>query len=257
MSNFIDFLILLDYNIDKSNGGIKMIGDKIRERRLELGMTQLEIAELTGIKKNTISNYENNVSAPNENNIFKLMEVLKCDANYLFEWDRVEELRLTLSEKAFIKKYRTLDEYGKKAVDNLLDNEYERCQSEKKLKVIQLPMSELKVSAGTGNWLENNLYDSIEVVDTPLSRKADLVIEISGDSMEPTYRNGDNVLVRLQPSVDIGEIGVFVKDSEGYIKELGSNCLISHNKNYTDILLNEYSDIRCVGKVIGRAEVVN
>lgn len=233
-----------------------MIGDKIRERRLELGMTQSQVAELTNIKKNTISNYENNVSAPNENNIFKLMEVLKCDANYLFEWEKVTDLELSIKEKNHIKKYRTLDEYGKKAVDDLLDNEYERCQEEKKIEVIQLPMSELKVSAGVGSWIEDNRYGTIEVVDTPESRKADLVIEISGDSMEPTYHNGDNVLVRLQPSVDIGEIGVFVKDSEGYIKELGKNCLISHNKEYEDIILNEYTNINCVGKVIGIAEVI-
>ena len=71
-----------------------MIGDKIRERRLELGMTQSQVAKLTNIKKHTISNYENNVSAPNENNIFKLMEVLKCDANYLFEWEKVTDLEL-------------------------------------------------------------------------------------------------------------------------------------------------------------------
>ena len=233
-----------------------MIGDKIRERRLELGMTQSQVAELTNIKKNTISNYENHVSAPNEKNIFKLMEVLKCDANYLFEWEKVTDLELSIKEKNHIKKYRTLDEYGKKAVDDLLDNEYERCQEEKKIKVIQLPMSELKVSAGVGSWIEDNRYGTIEVVDTPESRKADLVIEISGDSMEPTYHNGDNVLVRLQPSVDIGEIGVFVKDSEGYIKELGKNRLISHNKEYEDIILNEYTNINCVGKVVGIAEVI-
>lgn len=233
-----------------------MIGDKIRERRLELGMTQSQVAEFTNIKKNTISNYENNVSAPNENNIFKLMEVLKCDANYLFEWEKVTDLELSIKEKNHIKKYRTLDEYGKKAVDDLIDNEYERCQQEKKIEVIQLPISELKVSAGTGNWIEDNRYGTIEVADTPASRKADLVIEINGDSMEPTFHSGDNVLVRLQPSVDIGEIGVFVKDSEGYIKELGKNRLISHNKKYDDIILNEYTNIHCVGKVVGIAEVI-
>lgn len=233
-----------------------MIGDKIRERRLELGMTQSQVAEFTNIKKNTISNYENNVSAPNENNIFKLMEVLKCDANYLFEWEKVTDLELSIKEKNHIKKYRTLDEYGKKAVDDLIDNEYERCQQEKKIEVIQLPISELKVSAGTGNWIEDNRYGTIEVADTPASRKADLVIEINGDSMEPTFHSGDNVLVRLQPSVDIGEIGVFVKDSEGYIKELGKNRLISHNKKYDDIILDEYTNIHCVGKVVGIAEVI-
>lgn len=162
----------------------------------------------------------------------------------------------TPKENHLINKYRTLDEYGKKAIEDLTDTEYERCQEDKKINVIMLPMSELKVSAGVGNWIEDNRYGTIEVVDTPKSRKADLVIEINGNSMEPTYHNGDNVLVRLQPSVEIGEIGIFVKDSEGYIKELGKNRLISHNKDYKDILLDENSNIHCVGKVIGIAEVI-
>lgn len=106
-----------------------MIGDKIRERRLELGMTQLQLSQLTDIKKNTISNYENNVSSPSEDNIFKLMEALKCDANYLFEWEEAEELKLSLEEKKHIKKYRSVDTYGQEAVDKILDVEYRRCES--------------------------------------------------------------------------------------------------------------------------------
>lgn len=237
------------------------IGSRIKERREELKITQVELSKMVGVSKGSIGNYESGVSAPNEKILYKLFSALKCDANYLYQDDlqvisNENEFKISVLEKNHIKKYRTLDEYGKKAVNDLLDNEYERCQEEKKIEVIQLPMSELKVSAGVGSWIEDNRYGTIEVVDTPESRKADLVIEISGDSMEPTYHNGDNVLVRLQPSVDIGEIGVFVKDSEGYIKELGKNRLISHNKEYEDIILNEYTSINCVGKVIGIAEVI-
>lgn len=237
------------------------IGSRIKERREELKITQVELSKMVGVSKGSIGNYESGVSAPNEKILYKLFSALKCDANYLYQDDlqvisNENELKISVLEKNHIKKYRTLDEYGKKAVDDLLDNEYERCQEENKIKVIQLPLSELKVSAGIGSWIEDNRYGTIEVADTPQSRKADLVIEINGNSMEPTYHNGDNVLVRLQPSVDIGEIGVFVKDSEGYIKELGKNRLISHNKEYEDIILNEYSNINCVGKVIGIAEVI-
>lgn len=237
------------------------IGSRIKERREELQITQVELAKMVGVSKGSIGNYESGVSAPNEKILYKLFTALNCDANYLYQDDMQillseNEFKIKSSEKATIKKYRTLDEYGKKAVDDLIDNEYERCQQEKKIEVIQLPISELKVSAGTGNWIEDNRYGTIEVADTPASRKADLVIEISGDSMEPTFHSGDNVLVRLQPSVDIGEIGVFVKDSEGYIKELGKNRLISHNKKYDDIILDEYTNIHCVGKVVGIAEVI-
>lgn len=231
-----------------------MIGDKIRERRLELGMTQSQVAELTNIKKNTISNYENNVSAPNENNIFKLMEVLKCDANYLFEWEKVTDIELSIKEKNHIKKYRTLDEYGKEAVDKILDVEYNRCANNEtsETNTIELPFSLLKASAGTGEWLDEEQLDKITVTDTPTARKADIVIEVDGDSMIPVFNDGDKVLVRLQPAVEIGEIGIFIIDNMGYIKKYANDRLISLNPDYNDIYPNEYTPTKCIGKVIGK-----
>lgn len=61
-----------------------MIGERIRERRKELGITQDELANRVGVKKTSISNYEVNTNSPPEKVIIKLMEALDCDANYLF-----------------------------------------------------------------------------------------------------------------------------------------------------------------------------
>lgn len=234
------------------------LGSSLKNARESVNMKQSEVAKLIGCTSANISSWERGKSKIDIESLISLCGIYQINFNDLLH--NVQNQRFSEFanfEKEIIKKYRTLDEYGKKAVDDLLDNEYERCQEEKKINVIMLPMSELKVSAGVGDWIEDNRYGTIEVVDTPKSRKADLVIEINGNSMEPTYHNGDNVLVRLQPSVEIGEVGVFVKDSEGYIKELGKNRLISHNKEYKDILLDENSNIHCVGKVIGIAEVIS
>lgn len=111
-----------------------MIGDKIRERRLEIGLTQAQLSKLTNIKSTTISNYENNISSPSDENIYKLMEVLKCDANYLFEWKEIKEIPLSADEKTHLKKYRFLDEFGKDAVNRVLEAEYHRCTEQTILK---------------------------------------------------------------------------------------------------------------------------
>lgn len=105
-----------------------MIGDKLRERRLQLQLTQLQVAELTNIKKNTISNYENNISSPSEENLLILMKVLKCDANYLFS-DFVNNKSFSPKEQEYIERYRILDEHGKKMVDFVLSEEYDRCRT--------------------------------------------------------------------------------------------------------------------------------
>ena len=49
-----------------------------------------------------------------------------------------------------------------------------------------------------------------------------------------------------------GNIGIFIKGNDCFIKELGVDRLISHNKDYPDIPASE--DIRLVGKVLGRVD---
>ncbi len=119
-----------------------MIGDKLRERRLELQLTQLQVAELSNIKKNTISNYENNISSPSEENLLVLMNVLKCDANYLFS-DFVNSKSFTPKEQEHIEKYRMLDEHGKKVVDFILGEEHLRCVS-------NIKTAEIRIAAVNG-----------------------------------------------------------------------------------------------------------
>lgn len=104
------------------------IGSRIKLRREELGLTQPELAKLVGVSKGSIGNYESEISSPNENILIKLFSALDCDANYLY-YDDISRTSDTLSsaELNYIKKYRTLDTYGQKAVSALLDIEYERC----------------------------------------------------------------------------------------------------------------------------------
>lgn len=110
-------------------------------------------------------------------------------------------------------------------------------------------------SAGNGEFLFPDIpTDLIVVPDTPLSRRADFVIGINGKSMEPTYFDGDKVLVEKTNSVSIGEIGIFIVGTECFIKEAGNDRLISHNKDkekYPDIIPDERR-INTIGRVLGK-----
>ena len=231
-----------------------MIGDKIRERRNELGMKQSELSKLTGIKSNTISNYENGVSTPNEHNLYRLMDALKCDANYLFEWDDEidQEIQLSKDEKNIIRKYRFIDKYGKEAINDLLNTEYNRCKAQ----IIEIPMYYGKVSAGDGKWLEEPDTFIVSVRATPEAFKADMVLTVSGNSMEPRYSDGDVVFVKKQADIEVGEIGIFIVDNSAFIKQKGIGELISINPIFDNIKGNEFSDSRCFGKVLGVAEII-
>ena len=239
------------------------IGEKIRLRREQLGLSQSELAKRIGVTQGSIGNYENGVSNPKMELLPRLFEALNTDANFLFgETGKLQKMEFTYSETIMIENYRCLDDYGKKAVNDLLKTEYERCTAkadddETDESFIEIRHSYYKVSAGHGFDLDDgDNWETIKIPDTPEAQRADFALTIKGDSMEPVYRDGDIVLVKEQDTVNVGEIGIFIVDNAGYIKKYGGDRLISLNAKYDDILFKDYDPdsypIRCVGKVIGR-----
>lgn len=237
------------------------LGKTLQEARIALGLKQSEIANQLGCTSANISSWERGKSKIDIDSFAELCKIYHIDFSKTLE--RLNPIQhtsieqLDFSEQEHIKKYRSLDEYGKKAVDGLLNTEYDRCTYHTtEQEIIHLPKSVLKASAGSGNWLDEQQLESVSVVDTPQARKANLVLEVDGDSMSPMYENGDNVFVKTQTDIEIGDIGIFIVDGNGYIKKLGTDRLISVNPEYGDIFPTEYSDFRCVGKVLGKAEII-
>ncbi|OLA69809.1 MAG: hypothetical protein BHW52_07000 [Ruminococcus sp. 37_24] len=107
------------------------IGSRIKQRREELGLTQPELAKLVGISKGSIGNYESNVSSPNEKILFKLFEILKCDANFLYQDDfqynlMDENVAHDSEETELLLNYRKLDEISKEVVNKVIAIELTR-----------------------------------------------------------------------------------------------------------------------------------
>lgn len=61
------------------------IGSQIKKARLANSLTQKELADLIGVTKNAVTNYERDTSSPKEPILFELMKVLHIDANYIFQ----------------------------------------------------------------------------------------------------------------------------------------------------------------------------
>lgn len=241
-----------------------MFNDRLKKLRIAKGLNMKQVAAGLNMKYTTYVGYEKNEREPNSEILMQLADFFNCSIDYLIGRTEAQEKHeplkrevISVKDKEHIKKYNSLDPYGKEVVDSVLEIEFKRCNEPKEEeKIIHLPKSVLKVSAGSGNWLDEQQLESVSVLDTPQSRKANLVIEVDGDSMSPMYENGDNVLVNTKSDVAVGDIGIFIVDGNGYIKKLGTDRLISVNPEYDDIFPAEYSDFRCVGKVLGKAEIV-
>lgn len=105
--------------------------DRLKEARLSRGLTQEQIAKQIGVAKSTFTGYEKGNSEPSMLTISKIMNVLKVDANFLWqdETNSLTELVVSLDEKALLRKYRDLDDHGREMVDFTLDKEYERSKA--------------------------------------------------------------------------------------------------------------------------------
>lgn len=240
-----------------------MFEDRLKMLRLARGLSQQETADALGMKVNTYRNYENNEREPNSTSLIKLGNYFGVTLDYLLDYhcenpqnDNDNQLSndFNTDEILHIKKYRELDTHGKKIVDLVLDEEYERCTYVEEEDTITLPFSLLKASAGLGDYLFDENFEEIEVEDTTLANQADFVIEVDGDSMLPKFENGDKVFVKGQQNIDVGDIGIFIIDGCGYIKQVGNGELISLNSEYPNIELHDYNDVKCIGKVIGKVE---
>jgi len=232
---------------------MKAFGEKIKEARLAQNLNQEELAERIGSKYRSVSTWENGTAKPDYATLIRLCEVLKTSPNHLLGFDLSVDTP-SIEEWAILHKYRDIDEIGKEAVSAVLDAEYRRVAKPKKARLLRLDFYNYPASAGTGNFLETERPDEILVKECSEAEDADYIIPISGDSMEPTYHDGDKVFVEKCDSVEIGEIGIFIVNGEAYIKELGNKCLISHNEAYKPIKLGSSDSIYCCGRVLGVVE---
>ena len=79
--------------------------------------------------------------------------------------------------------------------------------------------------------------------DMPEGVHADFALVCKGDSMEPIIKNGDIVLVRKQPDVEDGQVGVVNIDGEATLKHVYHQkdglLLVANNPKFAPIVTDE------------------
>ena len=231
------------------------------------GITLTEVERLCGFSKSSIRKWSENI--PNIKKVITVCEVLDVSLDYLALGKSVTGI--SSDEQELIANYNSVDELSKALIreraavlaemaaakSNAVKIALKQSQTDDKIdepdteiEYIYLDMPELSVSAGTGEYLHSDYVDKLRVPATNLTRRADYALKVHGDSMEPRFHDGDIVLV-AKAEVREGDIGIFILNGEGYIKEKGDKRLISLNNKYKDIKIGSGDTCICRGKVIG------
>ena len=237
--------------------------ERMGQRRKELGLSRMELATRLGVSASAISNYENGFSAPKEEILLRMFDVLETEPNFLFQ-DSFTAKSDTLSsnELKLIARYRALTAKGKLAVSSLLDAMEEKHESRTVAfpapPARQIPLFASAAAAGYAAPILGEEYEMMDADEAPAA--AQFAIRISGDSMEPHIKDGSIVYVGREPLAD-GDIGIFCVDGDAFCKQyhkdaLGMVYLLSLNRKRedADVLLPPSSGrmLACFGKVLMR-----
>lgn len=241
-------------------------GERLRQRREELGISRTELADRLGVSRSAVGNYETGVSAPKEEVLLRLFDALHVDPNYLYR-DSFRAVGFSCSdeEKRLLEKYRGLSMTGRRTVHALVDSLSQwqtELQSEQPATEPRLiPLYFSPAAAGYAAPAFGEDYELISVAgDVPPG--AELAVRIQGDSMEPLITDGSVVYVNHDP-LQNGDVGIFCVDGDMLCKQyykdpLGMVYLFSLNRRRADadVIFSRGSgrSLTCFGRVIMHAQ---
>ena len=146
-----------------------MNGDRLAEIRKRQNMNKKEFAAHIGMKYTTYNGYETGEREPGSDFLILISRLFNVSIDWLLGIQDAPEIRnthdISVSEYEITRKYRALDEHGKKIVDMVLDEEHSRMmlaeQSEKAEADYLLPIAAHKHEGATSEELTEDV-DMVE-----------------------------------------------------------------------------------------------
>ena len=232
---------------------MREIGKILAKKRKALNLSQVDMIEALekyeiNIKKSAYSTWETGVSYTNAPQLLALCQILQIKDIYqefIGSYDLSSPLAL-------------LNDEGKQKVDEYIQlliasGQYENRDNYRASIVRDIKLYQMPVSAGTGNFLDGEEYEMIQV-GNEVPSKADFGVRISGNSMEPRYMDRQIIWIQQSNTLHDGEIGIFMLNGSAYCKKLqnteSGTMLISLNKDYNPIQIAEYDDFHIFGRVL-------
>lgn len=266
------------FNIQEASKN-NLLGEKLAKARKEQKIRQGDFVQLLkeyGIKmsSSSYSCWETGARTPNAYQLLALCRALDIDdvMGYFLDgtireggMDLLNEegqklvrqyVRL-LSKSGEYNRFTTQEDTESKESDNLID----------------LELYLQAASAGTGQFLDNDVHERISLPRTIVPAGTEFALRISGDSMEPAFYSEQLAFVKRTVTLSPGDLGIFLLDGESYIKKYEEEMpeadeledymyssgnvqkkpvLVSLNNKYAPIHVTQNNKFSIIGKVLNR-----
>lgn len=217
----------------------------LKSRREQLGYSQNKFSKLVNITQSYFNSIERGEvkNPPSKEILERIADVLELNSEekkkmfYLAAIERTPQVILDTLNK-LKEEVRT---QTKNNMQNFLGNSENA-----------IPLFE-RISAGPGAFSDEEITDYIVLPGVRNSNRL-FAVNVVGDSMEPTIKNGSIIICKKDVEIRNGEIGAFFIDDQAYVKRLKITknyiALISDNPNYAPIYIGPGENFHAVGKVI-------
>ena len=202
------------------------IGERIKQRRLEIGLSVDQLADIIGKNRATIYRYESNeIEKFPLDTLNPLAEALRTSPAYLMGWE-----------------------------DHTLPSSITPMPEMRKIPLLG------KIACGAPILAEEHIE---EYIDIPKHIHADFALTCQGDSMiNARIFDGDIVYIRQQDTVESGEIAAVLIDNDATLKRIrifeDHISLEPENPQYRPIVLwgEDMNTVRILGKAIAFTSTV-
>ena len=204
---------------------------RLREALAIRKMTQAELASMSGISKSSISRYLSGAWKGKQDAVYSLAKALDVSESWLMGYDVPME-RIDFS-----------------IIPGKIPPGFEPPP-----KMVKYPVVG-EIACGTPILAEQNIEEYIEV---PEGVHCDFLLRCKGDSMiDAGIRNGDVVFIRIQETVENGEIAAVRIGDEATLKRVywdgDTLMLVPENRAYAPKIFRkeEINDVHIEGKATG------
>lgn len=204
------------------------IGERIKERRKELGMTVDELAEILGKNRATVYRYESNEIEKLPTTVLEpLANALGVSPGYLMGWEKIGDVAALMDR-----------------FDNI-----------RPVKLKRFPLLG-EIACGKPIFADED-KESFVMADTDIC--ADFCLRAKGDSMiNARIYDGDFVFIKEMSMVDNGDIAAVIIDDEATLKrvyyypEKNKIMLVAENPAFEPLVYmnEELNYIRILGKAV-------
>ena len=247
------------------------IAENIKKLRKNHGYTQKDLANILQVKPTAISAWESGRNKPLMDKVTimaTLFDVSTSDIvgdtfnknNSILSLinETSSQLNPPRQQKVYEFAKNELTEQNK---SNIIQGNFGKAVDEDEKQEVSY-VGLLSAGHGCPNYDKERPLGTVTMRESQIPSHYDLAFMVNGNSMHPTFENGEIVFVKLTPHVMNGQIGAVEINGEAFLKKMyvenrrlrlvSLNCERDKNGNrlYPDFYADKYDELYVIGRVI-------